>query len=223
MVSPNRANSFIMKIAIYSAKGSAGKTPLAVELALERGWHVATNEDYSMLDKVIPEDFLIEVNAGEEFPVFHDDADIIFDLGGFISNAAASITSAVSQADVVLVPIYNETKSIYRGIATILEVQAINPNIVIVATKLQKQKGEVFKDWADSMEFKGIKEIVEAQVGINYPMFPLKYSKAYDAIFDLEASLESIRRQDPLSRYTYREVSEQLQALKNHLDQHYGN
>lgn len=214
-----------MKICIYSFKGSAGKTPLAVELALSWGWHVATNEDYSMLDKVIPEDFLIEVEANKAFPEFADEANVIFDLGGFVSNARASVVSAIEQSDVVLVPIYNESKAIYRGIATILEVREANPNIVILATKLTKKSGEVLQggDWRTSQAFQNIKTLVEEQAGQEYPMFPLKFSKAYEDIFDHEASIESICEQDPLLRHTYRDVRDQLQTLKSYLRETYGN
>jgi cellulose biosynthesis protein BcsQ len=37
-----------MKITIYNMKGSAGKTPLAVNIALDREYALATNEPYNL-------------------------------------------------------------------------------------------------------------------------------------------------------------------------------
>lgn len=65
---------------------------------------------------------------------------MIFDLAGSISKSALSISSAIRQSDVVLVPIYNEIKSINAGLNTIAEVLNLNKNVVVIATKLQKKK-----------------------------------------------------------------------------------
>jgi hypothetical protein len=46
-----------MKITIYNMKGSAGKTPMAVNIALDREYALATNEPYNLLDTILPEGF----------------------------------------------------------------------------------------------------------------------------------------------------------------------
>ena len=51
-----------------------------------------------------------------------------------------SITSALSQSDVVIVPIYDELKCLNSGIHTIMEVAEFNKNVIVVATKLTKEK-----------------------------------------------------------------------------------
>lgn len=48
----------------------------------------------------------------EAFPVFDPYVDVVFDLAGSLSKDALSITSAISQSDVVIVPICNEVKAI---------------------------------------------------------------------------------------------------------------
>ena len=140
-----------MKITIYCMKGSAGKTPIAVNIALSKGYALCTNEPYNLLDTIIPEDRLITLDPDEPFPDFPADYDIVFDLAGLISrDAHESILSAVKQSDVVIVPIYNEQKCIFAGIQTITELQKHTDNIVVVATKLQKQRNEHFEKWSDS-------------------------------------------------------------------------
>ena len=52
---------------------------------------------------------------------FGDDLDIVFDLAGAISSDARSITTAIKQSDVVVVPINNEFKAIKAGLHSISE------------------------------------------------------------------------------------------------------
>ncbi|MGV6851614.1 MAG: hypothetical protein ACWA5R_05450 [bacterium] len=65
-----------------------------------------------MFDSFIPDDRLMVIDLNEAFPDIPDEIDIVFDLAGSISNSAHSITSAIRQSDLVLVPIYNELKAI---------------------------------------------------------------------------------------------------------------
>ncbi|WP_039019238.1 hypothetical protein [Halocynthiibacter namhaensis] len=136
-------------------------------------------------------------------------------------DARPSIVSAVSQSDVVLVPIYNELKCIHAGIHTIRELQPYNKNIVVVATKLVKRKGETFKDWADSEDAKNIKAVVDHTIGQGINVLPLKFSRAFDTIFEQELSIRQLMEKDALARYTYRDVAAQFDNLLSYIETHY--
>lgn len=136
-------------------------------------------------------------------------------------DARPSIVSAVSQSDVVLVPIYNELKCIHAGVHTIRELLPYNKNIVVVATKLVKRKGEVFKDWGGCEDAKNIKEVVDHAIGQGTPVLPLKFSRVFDTIFEQERSIRQMMEEDALARYTYRDVAAQFDALISYLEQHY--
>ncbi len=73
-------NFVIMKITLYNTKGSAGKTPIATNIALERGYAIATNETYHVFDRFIPKERLISVDMNEAFPLFGCEVDVVFDL-----------------------------------------------------------------------------------------------------------------------------------------------
>lgn len=211
-----------MKLTVYCLKGSAGKTPIAVNIALDKGFAIGTNEPYNLLDTFIPEERFIAVDPSEAFPDFPDDIDIVFDLAGMISrDASASIVSAVKQSHVVIVPIYNELKCINAGINTIRELQRYTDKIVVVATKLQKQKHDVFTDWRESEDFKNIARIVWSTTKEEIPIFPLKFSKVFDTIFEREKSIAQLMESDVLLRYAYRDVNEQFQALFTFLRANY--
>lgn len=217
----NRFNSNreFMKITIYSIKGSAGKTPIAVNIALEKGWALGTNEPVNLLDQIINEDQFMTIEPKDAFPALPDDFPIVFDLAGHISkDASASIRSAVEQSNVVLVPVYNELKCLHAGIATLTELQAFKTDIVIVATKLQKQKGEYFKDWNDSADCKNIRAVIEHATGKEYPIFPLKFSKVFDTIFEQERSINQIMDANGLAKHTYREIGQQFDTLMSYLE-----
>ena len=104
-----------MKVTVFSAKGGVGKTPIAVNLALEREWAIGTNETYHILDslRAIPDNRVLAIQPTEGFPELPDDIDIVFDLSGSLGgDSSASIRSAVIQSDVVVVPANNELKAI---------------------------------------------------------------------------------------------------------------
>jgi MinD-like ATPase involved in chromosome partitioning or flagellar assembly len=210
-----------MKITVYSAKGSAGKTPIATNIALDKGFALGTNEIYHVFDSFFPEEKLLPVEPHENFPEIPDNIDIVFDLAGSISKQSPSISSAISQSDVVIVPIYNEIKSLNAGIHTILEVSNFTKNIIVIATKLQRQKNDVFSNWNESIEFKNIEKMVNANVDFKIPIFPLKFSKVFDLIFEKEKSINQIMEEDALSKYTYREVAKQFDNIYLFIENNY--
>lgn len=205
-----------MKITIYSAKGSAGKTPIATNIALDREYAIGTNEQFHVFDSFIPDDRLLAVDLTEPFPAIPADIDIVFDLAGAISEHSHSISSALAQSDLVIVPIFNEVKSLTSGIGTINEVVKFGRSILVVATKLQKQSGEHFTgDWRQSRDYRNI---ADAVARFDIPIIPLKFSKAFDAIFEKELSIRQLMGADPLAAYTYREVAAQFDEIYNHID-----
>ena len=207
-----------MKITVYSMKGSAGKTPIATNIVLERGYALGTNEPYHIFDTFIPDERLLSIEPHEAFPLIPEGIDIVFDLAGSLSRENESIVSAVKQSDLVIVPIYNEIKSLNAGIHTILEIANFTKNILVVATKLNKQRGEVFKDWKESEDFKNIEQAVNTKIPFPVTVLPLKFSKVFDTIFEREQSISQIMQQDPLAQYTYREVANQFNTILAFID-----
>nr|VFJ58064.1 MAG: hypothetical protein BECKDK2373B_GA0170837_107010 [Candidatus Kentron sp. DK]VFJ60032.1 MAG: hypothetical protein BECKDK2373C_GA0170839_10776 [Candidatus Kentron sp. DK] len=207
-----------MKITIYSSKGSAGKTPLATNIALDREYIVCTNEPYHILDTIMPEERIISVGPHEPFPVLPAEYNAVFDLAGSVPADSSVVESAVRQSNFVIVPMYNEIKSLNSGINSILVLSRITKNILVVATKLQKKQGEIFTDWNDSKELTEVKRMVGEYIDFDVPVLPLKFSRVFDVIFEKGLSIGQIRKSDPLAAYTYKVVAKQFDAIYAFMD-----
>jgi len=166
-----------MKITVYNVKGWAGKTPIATNIVLDREYALATNEPFHILNQIVPKERLLTVPINQPFPDIPRDIDIVFDLAWTISEDAQSITSALKQSDVIIVPIYNELKCITAGLHTILEVQNFNKNIVVVVTKLTKQREDTGNDWEKFTDFQNVQRFVHQKITPDIPVLPLKLSK----------------------------------------------
>ncbi len=211
-----------MKICIYSAKGGEGKTPIATNIALDREYAIGTNEHFQLFDSFIPDNRLIALQSGESFPEIPSDIDIVFDLAGSISAHEASIVSALNQSDIVIIPISNEVKALNAGIGTIKEVLEFSKNILVVATKLEKGRKEKFNgaEWNKSLSFLNIKDQVDTEIhNHKIPCLPLKFSKAFDAIFEKEMSISQMMDTDPLAKYNYRDVAAQFNDIYEMIDE----
>lgn len=208
-----------MKITVYSTKWSAGKTPIATNIALQRSYAIGTNEPYHVFDSFISDDKLLSLDLNDPFPEIPDDIDIVFDLAWSISKTALSITTAIKQSDIVLVPIYNEVKAIEAGLHTIAEVLELNKNVVVIATKLQKRgKTDLFKNWWECGDISNIKQAVHTRISSDIPVLPLKFSAVFDAIFEQEKSINQLIESSWLAAYQYKEVSEQFNAIYHLID-----
>ena len=205
-----------MKIAVYSSKGSAGKTPISTNIALDKDFCIGTNEAFHVYEGFIPDNQLIALHTEEAFPsdLVEHDIDIVFDLAGSISKLAVSISSALKMADVVIVPVYNEYKALVASLNTINQIREINTNIVVVATKLQKQKRDVFTDnWTQSEDFKNIEAAVKSKFGSDIPVLPLKFSKVFDNIFEEQKSIRQMMNATGLAKHTYKDVAKQFDEI----------
>ena len=50
-------------------------------------------------------------------------------------------------------------------------------------------------------------------------MLPLKFSTAFDAVFEYEQSIGEIRKSNPLLAHAFKDVAAQFEAIYQHIDQ----
>jgi len=214
-----------MKITVFSAKGGVGKTPISTNIAFDRDCMIATNDEYhgfDIVNRISGEDRCLVVQPHEEFPDFPDDWDVVFDLGGTLSSAGApSVRSALAQSDLVIVPVSSEIKSIISGVKSINEAKTINKNILVVATKLKRTAKETtLHPWSECREFLRIRDALTEMTGEALTILPLKFSAAFDAIFENEKSLREMVKEGGADGYHYAMPSVQFEDIYKHIEKH---
>ena len=163
------------KIAVFSIKGGEGKTALSLFLAQKLKYGLVTNEIYSELDSVLPPERVLKIKSTEPFPELPDDYDIIYDLRG---SADKNVIDVLRVVDHVIIPV-TRTPEIRQSLATILEVEVHNKNIILIANKLKKG------DWAWIQS--RARTLIE---GFNYPIFPMNHTKMFERLYSSKTSID---------------------------------
>jgi len=123
----------------------------------------------------------------------------------------------------MIVPIFNEVKSLHSGVGTLREIAKIEGfegTCLVVATKLRKQKKDTFtkSDWDQSIDFQNVADAVKA-AGFDHLVLPLKFSAVFDTIFEKEMSIGALCDADPLAAYSFRDVRTQFDAIYKQIDE----
>ena len=207
-----------MIITIGCSKGGVGKTSLATAMALVlTDYGIATNETFHTWGDVIDESRVLANSPFEEFPDFaSEQIDVIFDLSGDVTEKSLAVASAVEQSNVVVVPITPDRKATYSAANYILTIAPMNPNIILVANMLEKQRGEKFERWEDSADYLMIREQLNQYLPEEFhglQMLPIKLSKAFKSVESSKQSLSEMMATNPLLNYSYKEINEQVNAI----------
>lgn len=180
-----------MKIAVFNLKGGVGKTAISLNLSLETGYGVITNETFSPIEYAIPEDNLHKVAMGASFPTLHPGADVIYDLGGWIDDRIGEI---LESCDVVLVPTFIvAAPDVLVTQRTIENIEQFNKNIYVIANKCKN---------ADELADK-----------VSYPVLTLPFSKGFIRLYTERKSIKQQTKGNNLLAYNYRNVIEKFDKI----------
>lgn len=188
------------KITIWTTKGGCGKTNISAELALQLSYPAITNEQESMLSRVISADKLLILASNQEIP--NMDCGVIFDFGGYIDKRLEKVLTI---SDVILVPTLPEISDIQGCINSLQTIKKYNENIAVIVNKTESAK-----------DYENVKSIIN-EIG-TYPLFEIKKSRALPNIYLKKQSIREMCDESPLEKYSYRKILEQFDCLIKYIN-----
>jgi hypothetical protein len=126
-----------------------------------------------------------------------DNADIVYDFGGFVE---AGILRIISKSDVVIIPLFADGDAIRKTIETARELEAHNKNIIFIATKLEGN------------DFREIKAILDGY--FEYKICPLRKSKIFNNLVWSGKSLKDLYNNNKASKRAYENIWKEWKEIK---------
>ncbi|NQU63595.1 MAG: hypothetical protein HQ517_04840 [SAR324 cluster bacterium] len=187
-----------MKICVFNLKGGVGKSVISLNLALTMGYNVVTNEQYGRIEDVLPEKTFYRMKYNQKkAPDFADDANIIFDLGGYVDT---KVSGVLLQSDCVLVPVVFGTRDdVQVSINSINEIQSHNSNIIIIANRTRKGDLERLEKIFHKL--------------FDYPILEVKQSTALRKIYENKVAIKDIVLDGGVIGYQYGPVAKQFTQI----------
>tara|TARA_Y100000294_G_C8444058_1_gene291981 strand:- start:149 stop:763 length:615 start_codon:yes stop_codon:yes gene_type:complete len=196
-------------VSTFSLKGGVGKTSisLAVQLELQKkgsSVKIITNDPVSPIGAVLDENDFVQLSQKQNFPKdLQKKGDWILDMGGYLDNRILPI---LKQSKTIIIPTFTDYPSLIATRRSVKEIESHNNKIILIANKTAKN------DFMDTYE-------TLRDVCGNYPVFPVKTSKAFENIYVERKAISQTMIDNPLLGKAYADVSEQVRKIITHLEE----
>ena len=174
-----------------------------MNIALTMDYGVVTNDIYSPIEEVF--DNVLKVSPSEEFPDFPTDAEVIFDLGGYIE--ARSITKCYATQKSYLFLLSTSIQFLQTTINSVAEIEEYNTNICLIANRTKRG------------DYEEIRQILSRFY--KYPIFEVKESQSIPAIFKKKKSIKAMVEEGGLQKYHFQYLDRQFDKIIEFIRRHY--
>ncbi len=133
----------------------------------------------------------------------------MFDLAGELVGYENSIVTALSQADIILVPVINDEdtpEATAYALKELSTVKSITDNIVLLAT-----------DIATKTDLEELSDRMQPLLDREYPVFPIHRTKAFHWMMDQGKPVEQVARENAFLRWPFRTIRRELNELFEYL------
>jgi len=192
------------RLTVYHIKGGTGKTRIALNIALTLDCGIITNDEYSIVSRVISSSKCRILAQHDDFPRYPAKIPLVYDLGGKIDKR---VGIAIEESRYVIVPILPYKEDIQTGLDFITEIQAINSKIIIVVNKTKPK------------QFDNIRKVLKGYYPY-FPVFELKSSTAMSRMIWEKKSIREITNTNKLFRHHYQKLNQQFDQLINYIQTH---
>ncbi len=191
----------LSRITVYHIKGGVGKTRIALNLAITLDAAIVTNDEYSVVEKVMPPNRCKILKENENLPEYSHKISLVYDLGGRTDYRAIA---AMKNSQFVIMPLLTHKEDFQIGLDFIAEVKQYNKRIIIVINKTKPG------------EFREIAKVCR----VFYPelaVFEIKESKVMSHLIIQKISIEKIAKKNKLQQRHYKKVAHQFRNIINHM------
>ena len=181
-----------MKIGIFTKKGGAGKSTLAVSLYdYFDNYVVVSNDDAGKFDNYS------FYHKGVDLREIAHDGVLTYDFGGY---KAPVILDIIEECDIVLIPTLNDDPSyLQEMIEAADEIQEVNNNIVFVINA------------SDSSTL--AQEVIEDRYKDTYPFIAIRNSKGFKNGVWTGTTITQLQREGGRKGYVYQNVVKDIESL----------
>lgn len=191
----------LSRIAVCQIKGGVGKTRVALNLAMTLDFGVITNDQYSVVERILSPERRKILGIDEKLPEIPPEIPIIFDFGGYPD---VRMIEALRQSQFVLTPVLPHKEDLQIALDFIQDIKKYNKNIIIIVNRTKAGDFDkirrVFKNFYPELA-----------------IFEIKESRVMSHLVEQKASVREIACKDKLHRKPYGKVARQFDTIINYM------
>jgi cellulose biosynthesis protein BcsQ len=195
--------SYVSRVLVFNPKGGVGKTAVSLNISLSLGHRIITNDQFSIVNQVLPEDKFIILDKDDKLIKSTSSIPIIYDFGGFLDDRLSDVFSMVEKVIIPILPFKENLQISLDCVEEIKELVSEDKIVLVINQVTDSQYKEIYK----------ILKVFCPKI----PVFPLKRSTVFYHMILLKRSISSISKDGGLFTYHFKTVADQFDLIIQNL------